>query len=378
MTARGVLRGAARLAVVPFAGVVVLVAAGGLPSWSTIAYGLLTATLLVGLATVPDVASIGTAFASSPDAAPRVARPYVRRPRGVARVSAALLTAVVIVRAFAATTGATMRHDGRFGTTMVGAVFDEGDLATTGARVLFGTKALVDDEATAPRAMREAYARLRKERGDVVSPVVPTFAGLEPAAEGVDMVVFGPETRERPRLGVVFLHGFGGGFVLPCWTVARAFADVEPSTTTACPSFRASGDWWSPDGARVLRATLAELRRKHVDRFVLVGLSNGGIGLSRLAAKLGPDARDVVGVVLVSGADPTAPPAGVPVLVVHGARDTMTSHAAAAAYAEASGATLVTLAAGHFAMLVEEERFRAAVAAFVRRLGVARADASLP
>lgn len=350
---------AGRLALVPFGAALLFLLAGGLPSWSTAAYALSTAGLLIGLATLPDAEVAG--FASSGTAEGR--RPRRRRPRGMARACTAMLVVVALVRVAVAGTGATMIHDGRFGTSLLGALFDEGDLAQAGSRVLFGAGELVDDAPAVPSAMRDAYARMRDAHGDITSPVVPTFLGLEPAPSGVDMLVL-HETREKPRVGVVFLHGLAGSFALPCWTVARAFAEVDPTILTACPSFRVAGDWWSEDGARVLRATMSALRQRGVERFFLVGLSNGGIGLSRLAPRMRADFRDVSGIVLVSGVDPSASGAGVPVLLVHGRHDTMTSHGAAASYARAHGAVLVSLEAGHFAMLVRERAFVDAVRAF--------------
>lgn len=372
---RALLRLASRLALAPFAAAVVFLLSGGVPTWSTAAYALLGFGLVVGLATLPDTEIVG--FESSGAHRPAAAR--VRRPRGVTRASAALLALVALVRVLVAGTGATMIHDGRFGTSLLGGLVDEGDLAQAGSRVLFGAGALVDDARAMPPAMRGAYARMRSAHGDVVSPVVPTFLGLEPSPSGLDMLVL-HETRETPRVGVVFLHGLAGSFALPCWTVASAFAEVDEGIVTACPSFRVAGDWWSEEGARVLRATMDALRRRGVTRFFLVGLSNGGIGLSRLAPRMRADFRDVAGIVLVSGVDGGAASPGVPVLLVHGTHDTMTSHGEAVSYARAHGGVLASLDAGHFAMLVRERAFVQAVRRFaaprLRRTATSRSAAS--
>lgn len=232
---RALLRLASRLALAPFAAAVVFLLSGGVPTWSTAAYALLGFGLVVGLATLPDTEIVG--FESSGAHRPAAAR--VRRPRGVTRASVALLALVALVRVLVAGTGATMIDDGRFGTSLLGGLVDEGDLAQAGSRVLFGAGALVDDARATPPAMRGAYARMRSAHGDVVSPVVPTFLGLEPSPSGLDMLVL-HETRETPRVGVVFLHGLAGSFALPCWTVASAFAEVDEGIVTACPSRSAS------------------------------------------------------------------------------------------------------------------------------------------
>lgn len=364
--ARAFLRVAGRVALVPFAAAVVYVVAGGLPSWSTSAYTLACAGLLVGLATLPRKDPSSGAFATTPSAA-SAARTRVKRPNGVARVSFAALLGVAVVRSCTARTGAGLLHEGTLASGLVGSVVDEGDLALTGTRILVGSGALTDDAEVAPSVLREAYARLRAQHGDVGSPVVPTFLGIVPPGGGaVDRVLLQGRLRERSRSAVVFLHGFGGSFVLPCWTVAEAAFAVDPNVATACPSLDAGGRWDSAEGERILRDTLADLRRSGVERFVLVGLSNGAFGLARLESRMGTELEGVVGLVLVSGAEPSAPKARVPVLVVHGTRDRMTSYASSAAYAASHGARLVSLDAGHLAMVVDERRFADAFGAFLR------------
>jgi pimeloyl-ACP methyl ester carboxylesterase len=68
-------------------------------------------------------------------------------------------------------------------------------------------------------------------------------------------------------------------------------------------------------------------------------------------------------VVFLHGFD--APAAGVPTLVIHGRHDTMTSYDESPRYAQRNGATLVSLDAGHFAMLVRGEETDRALRGFV-------------
>ncbi|MDB5215880.1 MAG: hypothetical protein JWO86_3807, partial [Myxococcaceae bacterium] len=149
-------------------------------------------------------------------------------------------------------------------------------------------------------------------------------------------------------------------FDLPCWQIARAVAPA--GVVTACPSTRWVGDWWSPAGEATLRRTVEVLRARGVDRIVLAGLSNGGFGAAKLARRM---EGTFAGLVLISGADPATPPAGIPTLVIHGKHDTMTSYESARLYAANAGAKFVTLDAGHFAMLVKGEEADRAIREFV-------------
>lgn len=355
--ARASLRWGGRLAVLPFASCVVFVLAGGLPSWSGVAYVGAGSALLLGLATLPDAPS--DAFASSGPVAGG-------RPRGLVRGAALVLALAVVAHVVSAGAGATMRFEARTPSALLAAVVDEQDLALTGARALFAlrVRGLTDDPEAAPRALRDGYARLRDAHGDLPAPLVAQVASGH-AEDAPPMVVLEP-SRERPALGVVFLHGYGGSFVLPCATVARAFADVRPDVVVACPSLDVDGAWWSPAGGRALRHALGRVRERGARTIFLVGLSNGGVGLSRLVPRMRSELGDVAGVVLVSGVDPAAAAPGRPTLVVHGTRDAIAPYGPAAAWARRSEARVASLDAGHFAMLVREDDFRAAVGRFVR------------
>jgi pimeloyl-ACP methyl ester carboxylesterase len=202
----------------------------------------------------------------------------------------------------------------------------------------------------------------------VASPLVATYLGLEDASAFDVVVVEPPRTQgsAAPDSAVLFLHGYAGGFDLPCWQVASAVA--RSGAVTACPSTRWVGDWWSPEGEAIVRRTVDMLRARGVARIVLAGLSNGGYGASRIAPRM----KGVfAGLVLVSGAAADAPPAGIPTLLLHGTHDTVTSFESSRRYAARTGATLVSLDAGHFAMLVRAEEANRALGDFVAaRVGV--------
>jgi pimeloyl-ACP methyl ester carboxylesterase len=331
-----VLRVFAWMAILPYAAVAWLVVTG-IATWSAVLYVVAGGVLLGGLATLP----LDQLDPSHPP-------PKRRRPRGVSRGAAAVIVAVAAARTCSASHGRTLALAAREGggARIVDRVVDESDLAVAGTRALVATGMLRDDARELPGAMRAAYERFHAEEGDAPSPVAATYLGLErPSA--FDLVVVDPLVAAPPRDAVVFLHGFGGGFDLPCWQIARAVA--PDGVITACPSTGWQGDWSSPDGAAILARTVALLHARGVERIVLVGLSNGGVGASHLAPRM---AGAFAGLVLVSGADPEEPPPGIPTLVLHGRHDTMMSAAQARRYATHAGAKYVDLDAGHFAMLV--------------------------
>lgn len=118
---------------------------------------------------------------------------------------------------------------------------------------------------------------------------------------------------------VVFLHGAGGNVAANCWVIAHAAAAVGWSSV--CPSTTMSGRWDRGDGPSIVDSALRHARREGARRIVIVGYSNGALGaLSLLAARPPPD---IVGLVLISGFDPTfeARRITMPVLVVSGERD---------------------------------------------------------
>ncbi len=133
---------------------------------------------------------------------------------------------------------------------------------------------------------------------------------------------------------------------------------MKAHMTTVCPSTRFRGDWWSADGESILRDTMKAVRAKGFTRIFLAGLSNGAIGASRLAPRL---AKDIAGLILVSGAASDANGAHMPTLVVQGRDDAHISASVVHAYATRAGAKYVELDAGHFALLVERDVASAAI-----------------
>ncbi len=235
-------------------------------------------------------------------------------------------------------------------------VIDERDLAVNASRALAWTHFIRDpDVPLLPDAMRDAYDEMKKEEGDLPSPVVATYLGLErPGAS--DAIEF--THAEGARDAVIFLHGYAGNFTLSCWLFARA-----ANMTTVCPSTRWIGDWWTPDGEAIVRAEIASLEQRGFKNIFLAGLSNGAIGASRLAPKL---SEKIAGLVLVSGAASDARAPNVPTLVIQGRKDAQIPAPIVHAYAARTNARYVELDAGHFALLVDHEEATAAVRDWLR------------
>jgi pimeloyl-ACP methyl ester carboxylesterase len=270
------------------------------------------------------------------------------------RWGALFLVAAICLRLYTGARGESLTMVGSDGGSarLVARIVDEGELAVPGSLLM--ARWLRDPEASrVPGALDEAYREMRAAEGAAPSPVLPTYLGLQ-SSQRFDVVVIEP--RQQPRGALIFLHGFAGNFALQCWMVA------QPDLVTFCPSVGWRGDWWTANGARTLDKTLALVHRRGFSQVYLAGLSNGGAGAARLAAH-----RGFRGLILISGTAREAPPPGIPVLVVQGRRDQMMGADLARSYAARTHAEYLELDGGHFALLLERPRARAAIADWLRR-----------
>jgi pimeloyl-ACP methyl ester carboxylesterase len=288
-----------------------------------------------------------------------------RWPRGLSRAGAIAIACVMFVRCCSAGAGESMHMAGS--ARIVDRLVDERDIALSGTRVLVASGMLQDDRDELPSAMREAYKQMSAAQGDVPSPVLATYLGLQ-SPDAYDMVLIDPPGDAKPTDAVVFLHGYAGNFSLPCWQVAEALEGLN--VLTACPSTRWIGDWGSANGEATLRNVVNELHARGVTKIVLAGLSNGGYGASQLAPRM---RGSFAGLVLVSGATESAGDPGCPTLLIHGRKDEMADYGDALQYrAKHPSAKIVTLEAGHFAMLVRSAEANKALRDFVVNVTGAR------
>jgi predicted esterase len=245
------------------------------------------------------------------------------------------------------------------GSRTVNRLYEERDGTLPMARMLRWMGTIPRDESyDFVVRLARVYDAMDAEIGVVPTPAVATYLGLErPTA--FDTVVFRPAT--VPRFAVVFLHGYAGNYVVYCWVMSRAVTPL--GGMTVCPSVGSDGSWWLPDGARTLETSIEVVRRQGVERIVLAGLSNGGLGASRLAPQL---RASLAGLVLVSGCDPDAPSAGIPTLVVQGRSDSMMPARNGRACARQTGAQYVEIDSGHFMLIDHDEELVRAVRAWLK------------
>jgi len=283
---------------------------------------------------------------------------FITRPRRLPWLGMGMLFVVLAVRILSAARGKsmTMTCAGGSGRWLARAI-DERDAAIWGGRIAFALGHFRDPDTPAVvPALISSYKELAELEGDVPSPVVPTYLGLERGG-ATDVLSFDSVASKRGAL--IFLHGFGGSFTLPCWQLAQAAASV--GFVTRCPSLGPRGDWWSQEGEVIVRDTIRALNDEGIHHIVLAGLSNGGVGAARMAPRL---RGSIHGLVLIAGAASTGPP-GVPVLVLQGARDAMMPASNARSYATEHRGTYVELNGGHFALLLDRERAMTALTSWL-------------
>jgi pimeloyl-ACP methyl ester carboxylesterase len=286
------------------------------------------------------------------------ARARTTRRRGVTRLGVALLAAAMLLRIAFAGHGKTVSMTRGTSSTapLLDRLLPEADVAVTSARAVIMTGMLpAGDTRNLVPTLKRAFETMNDAEGSTPSPIVMTTLDQQ-GADAFDTLEVSAPTADA-RSAVLFLHGYGGNFTLQCWMVAQAAR--RAGAATFCPSTRMAGDWWRGAGPEIVRLMLDRLRGRGFDTIVLAGLSNGGVGASRIA----PRVRDrIAGLLLISGAAPDAPSAGVPTLVLEGSRDTMMSPQVTRQYAQQSGAAYVELDGTHFLLIEKPEAMTDAMA----------------
>jgi pimeloyl-ACP methyl ester carboxylesterase len=288
-----------------------------------------------------------------------------KRARGVCRVGILALVLLIAVRLAVPARGVTtslivLPTNG--GVRLLNRLFDEQDIALFGERIALRLGALVsprEDEQLVATLYRH-YAAMRQEDVTPLSPFLSTTLAQQ-QSERFDTIVVAPPQSVEPHGGVIFLHGFGGNFTLQCWLFAHA---LQPSgITTFCPSTSWRADWWSEQGKATVSQAFAEMRRRGITRIYLAGLSNGGVGVSRLAQEL---SEQISGLVLISGVDPDGQIPSLPILIIQGVQDERMPAALAQRYAAAAGsrATLHALPGDHFVLAKRADEVQQIIAAW--------------
>jgi pimeloyl-ACP methyl ester carboxylesterase len=236
--------------------------------------------------------------------------------------------------------------------------------------VLFGAQAAPSLGAISPSEkesldlkFRRAFREMKAQAATPLSPFLTTYLNLQGPGR-FDVVIAEPGSGTPPQNAIIFLHGFGGNFTVQCWLIAQAGEQID--ALTVCPSTRVNGDWWSPQGQSILEETLTYLRQRGVERIYLAGLSNGAIGASRLAVKY---KDNIVGLILISGADPGAPIMELPVLVVHGKYDERIPVSLMEQYVSAGGphASYHLFEGDHFLLLKQADQVQAVIANWLKQ-----------
>jgi predicted esterase len=149
------------------------------------------------------------------------------------------------------------------------------------------------------RLLKKEYVALESSN---ILRGTPNGLLLESEAGGICYLRWVPlGLRRGPCL--VFLHGFGGQLTVMVKALIEALP--SPPVVILAPYLDTAGQWWLPEGQAVVRELVLHHLPPEADpkQVFLVGLSNGGVGASRLALSesLGPLFK---GAILISGLAP--------------------------------------------------------------------------
>ena len=275
-------------------------------------------------------------------------------------VGVILLLLSVLVRVFFPPAGSQMiliTLPGPTAPRLLTRIFDEQDIVLFGAKVapLVGFVSPLEYKNLIPE-LSQTFQEMRTQGVTPLSPSLAAYLGQQ-HPDGFDALIAQPSSGNS-ETGIIFLHGFGGNFTLQCWLIAEVGNRI--GAFTLCPSTDPSGQWWKEQGRAILQESLNYLHQRGVKKIYLVGLSNGGIGSSRLASYF---KSDLAGLILISGADPNAEITGLPVLVIHGQNDERipASIAEQFSYLSAPNSTYVSLDGDHFVLLKHANQVQAAI-----------------
>jgi pimeloyl-ACP methyl ester carboxylesterase len=251
-------------------------------------------------------------------------------------------------------------------TGWMGNVLDEQDVAVWGEALFHrigGSSAR--EHAGITQALYGEYSTIRHVQPVLPSPVLSTYLNLQ-RPEAFDAVLIHPLEATHPETALVFLHGFMGNVSAQCWRIGQA--TMRLGVLTICPSTGWQGQWWQPDGQAILRATLDYLRKQGIREIYLGGFSNGGFGLSQLAATI-QDVNELHGLIFIDGIsnDRGIRETGLPVLIIQGVWDERMPASEAKQIATLLGeqAAYVEVDSDHFLIMKKPQAVNAALSAWL-------------
>lgn len=238
--------------------------------------------------------------------------------------------------------------------------------------VLFGEAALLrmggvslQEHKNIASAMHAAYSEFRAEQSVFPSPFASTYLGLQQPSS-FDAIVIEPENEQPMKAGIIFLHGYMGNVTIQCWRIAQAVQDL--GIVTVCPSTDWIGDWWTPQGEAIVRATFNYLHERGLQIMYLGGFSNGGVGTSRLAPKLAAEDK-LSGLLLIAGVANVTEikKTDLPVLVIQGTQDERMPVTAARQFVKELGnlATYSEIESDHFLIMKQSSLVQEAIRSWV-------------
>ena len=239
------------------------------------------------------------------------------------------------------------------GPRLVNRILNEQDAVMFGSQVgpYIGFISPAEQKSLIPE-FSHVFNEMKNLGATPLSPFLATYLKME-RPDAFDTVMAEPISDKAPTIGIIFLHGYGGNFTVQCWLVAKAAHGI--GAVTLCPSTGMNGSWWDSQGESILKETVAYLHRRGITRIYLAGLSNGAIGASRLANQI---QNDCAGLILISGADPSATMTKLPVLLLHGKYDERIPVSLMERYVSAAGskATYFLFESDHFLLLKQADQ----------------------